>query len=120
MNSDWLRSYLDQMQQAAVEIGEFINGASRDDFLKDVLKQRAVGMNLLMIGEVVTRLMDEFPEIVAEHPELPWMKIKGMRNRMAHGYFNIDLDTIWDTATTAIPKLIQTLQILRHWRIQGE
>jgi uncharacterized protein with HEPN domain len=120
MNSDWLLSYLDQMQQVAVEIGDFIRATSKDEFLNDVLKQRAVGMNLLMIGEVVSRLMDEFPDIVADHPEVPWMKMKGMRNRIAHGYFNIDLDTVWDTATKAVPELVETLQILRHWRIQGE
>jgi uncharacterized protein with HEPN domain len=120
MNSDWLQSYLDQMQQAALEVGDFIKGTRKDDFLKDVLKQRAVGMNLLMIGEVVTRLMEEFPEVVAEHPDVPWIKMRGMRNRIAHGYFNIDLDTVWETATKAVPELLQTLHMLRHWRAQGE
>jgi uncharacterized protein with HEPN domain len=43
-----------------------------------------------------------------------------MRNRIAHGYFNIDLDTVWETATKAVPELLQTLHMLRHWRAQGE
>ena len=120
MNSDWLRSYLDQMEQVSHEIGDFVKGTSKDAFLQDVLKQRAVGMNLLMIGEVVTRLTEEFPEVVAAHPEVPWTKMRGMRNRIAHGYFNIDLQTVWDTATNNIPELIDTLHMLRHWRIQGE
>jgi uncharacterized protein with HEPN domain len=46
--------------------------------------------------------------------------MRGMRNRIAHGYFNIDLDTVWETATKAVPELLQTLHMLRHWRAQGE
>jgi uncharacterized protein with HEPN domain len=120
MNSDWIQSYLDQMQQAALEVGDFIKGTRKDEFLKDVLKQRAVGMNLLMIGEAVTRLMEEFPEVVAEHPDVSWVKLRDMRHRIAQGYFTIDPDTVWDTATKAVPELLQTLHMLRHWRAQGE
>jgi uncharacterized protein with HEPN domain len=42
---------------------------------------------------------------VTDHPSVPWHQMKGMRNRMAHGYFDLDLDVVWDTIKTAIPDL---------------
>lgn len=120
MSFDRLETYLGEMQQAASEIGDFLAGTSRDEFLVDILKQRAVGMNLLIIGEASLRLTEEYPEFTADHPDVPWVKIRGMRNRIAHGYLHINLDTVWDTAKTSIPDLLEALHGLRHWRAQGE
>lgn len=120
MNFDRLRTYLDEMEKAGKEIGEFLAGTTREEFMRDVLRQRAVGMNLLILGEASVRLAEEYPEFLADHFDIPWVKIRGMRNRIAHGYLGIDLDTIWDTATTVIPDLLDRLQLLRNWRAQGE
>jgi uncharacterized protein with HEPN domain len=46
------------------------------------------------------------------HPELPWREMRGMRNRMAHGYFEVDLDVVWNTAQTALPALLSTLDAM--------
>lgn len=120
MSLDRLIAHLDRMQQAASEIGQFIHGIDRAAFLGDIEKQRAVGMNLMMIGEVATRIMEDYPEFAAEHSDLPWRAIRGMRNRIAHGYFDIDLTTVWDTARTSIPELLSQLDSIRHWRAEGE
>jgi uncharacterized protein with HEPN domain len=58
--------------------------------------QDAVLMRLLALGEEIAHLSDEFSE---KHPELHWYKIIGLRNRIAHGYFEVDKDVIWDTLT---------------------
>jgi uncharacterized protein with HEPN domain len=120
MNSDRLRTYLNEMQQAADEIIVFLGQTTREDFLRDVLKQRAVGMSLLIIGEASVRLAEEYPEFVVDHPEVPWVKIRGMRNRIAHGYLSINLDTVWDTSKSAIPVLLEQLRLLENWHAQGE
>lgn len=54
--------------------------------------------------------MNEYPEFVAKHPEIPWWQIRGMRNRMAHGYFEIDLNIVWDTVRISLPVLREQLE----------
>ena len=120
MNVDRLRTHLDEIQQVAQETMAFLDGMSKEAFLKDVIRQRAVAMNLLMIGEAAAHIIDEFPDFASEFADVPWRKIRGMRNRIAHGYMSIDLDTVWDTVQTAIPALIDVLYRVRHWRAEGE
>lgn len=120
MSADRLQTYIEEMQRVAAETVGFVKGRSKEEFLKDLILQRAVGMNLLMIGEATIRIMEEYPEFAAEFASVPWVKMRGMRNRIAHGYMNINLDTVWDTAQSAIPNLLDELYALRHWRAQGE
>lgn len=120
MTIERLNTYLREMEQAAREIGDFLNGVTQEAFLSDIVRQRAVGMNLLIIGEASMRLAEEFPDFTSDHADIPWVKIRGMRNRIADGYLSINLDTVWSTAQTAIPDLIASLDGLRHWRAQGE
>ena len=47
-----------------------------------------------------------------EHAHIPWRAMKGMRNRIAHGYFDINLDVVWETVQTALPALQEQLQAL--------
>jgi len=120
MNSDRLRTYLDEMQQVAQETLDFVRDISKEAFLHDVMRQRAVAMNLLIIGEATSRIMDEFPDFAAEFSTVPWRNMRGMRNRIAHGYMNVSIDTVWDTVQTAVPALNDALYRLRHWRAEGE
>ena len=46
------------------------------------------------------------------HPSIPWRNMRGMRNRIAHGYFELDLDVVWDTVDTALPQLLAQLREL--------
>lgn len=120
MKQERLRSYLEEMEQVASEIMEFLAGLTLESFRHDVVMQRAIGMNLLMIGEMANRLLESHPDFVADHPEIPWIEIRGMRNRIARGYFRMDLDTVWDTATRAVPDLLETLRQIRNPYPQGE
>lgn len=63
-------------------------------------------MSLIIIGEAASKIMDGYPEFVQAHPEVPWRNMRGMRNRIAHGYFEINLDIVWDTVRIALPELI--------------
>ena len=64
------------------------------------------------MGEAATKLMDRHPEFAAQHAAVPWRLMRGMRNRMAHGYFEVDLDVVWETVMTALPDLLQRLRMV--------
>ena len=61
-------------------------------------------MSLVIIGEAATKVMDSYPKFADLHPGIPWRSMRGMRNRIAHGYFEINLGVVWDTVQTALPE----------------
>lgn len=97
------------MRRSATDARGFIEGLSREDFLIDKRTQHAVVMCLIVIGEASTKMMDQHPKFAARHAEVPWRSMRGMRNRIAHGYFKIDFDVVWDTVETALPELLDHL-----------
>lgn len=104
-----LPDYLGHMQQAATEARAFVDGLTKEDFLADKRTQQAVIMNLIIIGEAVTKVMGRFADFAQAHQQVPWRSMRGMRNRIAHGYFDINLDVVWDTVQTALPELLEQL-----------
>ena len=106
MSLSRLGDYLDQMLTAASDARRFVDGMSKEDFLADKRTQQAVIMSLVIIGEAAARIMDKHSEFIAGNPEIPWRGMRGMRNRVAHGYFDVNLDVVWDTAQTALPDLL--------------
>ncbi len=113
MNELRLDDYLDHLQQAATDACSFVEGLSKDDFLADKRTQQAIVMNLIIIGEAATKVMDRHPEFTQAHPAVPWRSMRGMRNRIAHGYFEINLDVVWDTVQMALPQLLKQLPAVR-------
>lgn len=101
---------LDQMLQAVEQASSYIEGMSAENFLADKRTQQAVTLNLIIIGEAATRLMDRHPSTVAAHPEIEWRSMRGMRNRIAHGYYDIDMTIVWETAVHALPELEERLR----------
>lgn len=119
MNSDRLEDYLDHIRQAAMDACAFIEGLSKDDFLGDRRTKNAVVMSLIVMGEATVKIMDRHPGFVAEHSEVPWRAMRGMRNRIAHGYFDINFDVVRETARTALPELLQHLNVIRQGGNRG-
>lgn len=89
-----LPDYLEHMQQAATDTCGFIEGLTREDFLGDKRTQQAVIMSLIIIGEAATKVMDGYIEFAQTHEQVPWRNMRGMRNRIAHGYFDVNLDVV--------------------------
>jgi uncharacterized protein with HEPN domain len=104
-----LSDYLDHMQQAASNACSFIEGMGMDEFLTDKRTQNAVVMSLVIIGEAASKVMDHYSDFTSQHPEVPWHNMRGMRNRIAHGYFDINLEVVWETVLTALPELLKKL-----------
>jgi uncharacterized protein with HEPN domain len=114
MTENRLPDYLDHMQEAASDARSFVEGLSKEAFFTDKRTQQAVVMSLIVIGEAATKLMDRYPEFTAQHADVPWQSMRGMRNRIAHGYFDINLDVVWETVQTALPALQELLLPIRR------
>jgi uncharacterized protein with HEPN domain len=63
-------------------------------------------MNFIVIGEMVDRISDVFKN---EHPEVDWKRIKGLRNIIAHDYFGVDAEELWQIIESYLPSLKQTV-----------
>lgn len=109
MNQGRLADYLEHMRQAATDACSFVDGLSKEEFFSDKRTQQAVIMSIVIIGEAATKIMDQYSEFANSHPEVPWRNMRGMRNRIAHGYFDINLDVVWDTVHLALPGLVKQL-----------
>ena len=97
MNSSQENDLVDHIAEAARDALEFVEGMNKDEFLLDKRSQKATIYSLRVIGEAATKLMDQYPGLVSENPTIPWLRIREMRNRIAHGYFQIDLEIVWET-----------------------
>lgn len=109
MNGSRLPDYLDHIRQAAADACSFVTGQRKEDFLADRRTQQAVILSLLIIGEAATKLLQGYGDFLTRHPDVPWSSMKGMRNRLAHGYFDINLEVVWETVSNALPSLLERL-----------
>ncbi len=90
------------MLDAAKEAMEFCEGKTRSDLESDRKLTLAVLKELEIIGEAATRVTEETRK---RWPGIPWEDIVGMRNRLIHGYFDVNYDIVWRTIMDDIPQL---------------
>lgn len=95
------------MLDAAHEACEFVQGKSLDDLQDNRVLTLALVKSIEIIGEAASRVSVEGR---GEIPWLPWAEIIGMRNRLIHAYFDIDLERLWDTVGDDLPPLITMLE----------
>jgi uncharacterized protein with HEPN domain len=114
MSVNRLPDYLDHMTEAARQVCGYLEGMSKNDFLVDKRTQQATILNLVIIGEAATKLLKDHEPFLDVYPDVPWRGMKGMRNRIAHGYFDINLEVVWETAQSALPKLLLQLPAIRE------
>ena len=103
------QDYVVDILSAARLIRMFLMDRERDGFETDLMCQSAVIRQLEIIGEATKRLSITFK---ANHPDIPWQKMAGMRDILIHAYDAVDLNEVWNASTQSIPQLIQQLEPL--------
>ena len=98
---------LRHMLDAAIEAIAFSKELSYQTLPENRMAVLAILRSLEIIGEAAAHITLEFQ---SSHPEIPWEKITGMRNRLIHAYFDIDYDTVWSTVERDLPALIEQLK----------
>ena len=98
--------YLEDIRQAIGKIQSYTVGLTRDAFDQDDRTVDAVIRNLQIIGEAAKAIPDS---IRAGYPNVEWKKIAGLRDILAHQYFEVDLDIIWDVLQNKLPELDREL-----------
>jgi len=92
---------------ACQDIAFFLQGKNRNDLENNEMLQAAVLRKLEVIGEVAKRLSDAFK---TRHAVIPWKNWAGLRDRLIHGYDDVNLDIVWDTVAEAVPALALELK----------
>jgi len=100
---------LRHMADAAAEALEFARGRSRSDLDTDRMLLRALVKDVEIIGEAAAKVTEATQRKTAA---IPWQAIVTMRNRLVHGYFDINFDIVWSTITDDLPALLVALEKL--------
>jgi uncharacterized protein with HEPN domain len=95
------RVYLGHIRDAIHDIERYTAGG-RDTFMADRMQQDAVIRKLEIIGEAVKHLSEQ---TTSRRPEIPWKRIAGMRDRLTHDYFGVDLELVWTVVERDLPFL---------------
>jgi uncharacterized protein with HEPN domain len=102
---------LDDISFALTKIRRYTLGMDRDSFFADEKTIDAVVRNLEIVGEAVRSLPAEFK---VKHPSIPWTKMSGLRNRIVHDYFGLDIEIIWEIVVNSVPEFARQVSGLRE------
>jgi uncharacterized protein with HEPN domain len=102
-------AYLQHMLDAMDSVGTYLKGLDEAKFRGNALVQDAVIRRIGIIGEAAKRVS---PTIRNRHDDIPWQDIAGMRDKLVHDYFGVDIGTVWLTATRDIPALRSRIVVI--------
>ncbi len=108
MKSD--KIYLDHILQAIVSILDYTRGMNDQDFYNNRLVVDAVIRNFEIIGEATKRVSLDLRKA---NPEIPWVKMAGLRDKLIHDYIKVDLQLVWDVVIDVLPVQKKEIEIIR-------
>ena len=95
------------MLDSAREAVSFLQNQTREALDKNRMLALSLVQLIEIVGEAATQVTREFQ---SQHPEIPWAQIVGMRNRLIHAYFDIDMDRVWKIVKDDLPPLVVKLE----------
>lgn len=99
--------YLEHILESIKEIEEFSKDATKESLSKDRLRQNAIIRELEVIGEAAKNISSSFRD---KHKKAEWKKIAGLRDKLIHHYFGVDLNIVWDVIKSDIPELKKDIE----------
>ena len=97
-------TYLGDILDSIQRIESYTADVSKNKFIENFMMQDAVMRQIEIIGEAVRHISKD---IRKSYPEVPWQDVAGMRDKLIHGYFGVDIEKVWDTAQEDLPVLKQ-------------
>ena len=105
-----LPDYLHHIIQAIERVNAYIKGIEKEDWLKNTLIQDAVIRNIEIIGEASHNVQTLHQAFAKTNADFPWDDAYWMRNVLSHGYFEVDLDIVWETITSDLPVFLEKIR----------
>ncbi|MEA5472233.1 DUF86 domain-containing protein [Spirulina sp. 06S082] len=107
------RIYLIHIRDCLQRIKSY-TATGKDDFFQETIIQDSVIRNLEVMCESIKKLPDEWK---ASEPSIPWERIVGFRNRLAHEYLSLNLEVVWDVVENYLPDLESAIENIaeRFW-----
>lgn len=103
----------------AIQAIEAYTSRGEKQFAADAMARDAVAMRFVQIGEATKKLIESGLDLGQASPGIPWSKVTGMRDIIAHRYWRVDADVLWDTAKNAVPPLKAAIATLARKRQRG-
>ena len=108
--------FLEDIEKSCAKVLRYTEGRSKDEVFGDELRLDGVLLNLHVIGEAVKKLPGDVRE---RHPDVAWREIAGMRDFIAHAYFALDPDIVWDAVNKDVPALLVAVRKIIEAERQG-
>jgi len=103
------RELLIDMLESIRRIQMYVDGLEYQDFINDLKTQDAVIRALEILGEASKRMS---PSIKNQFPDIPWKLMAGMRDKLIHEYFGVNLDVVWEVVTNNLPALFSQIECI--------
>ena len=104
-----LYDYLNHILDAITRIERYVDDIDELEFLENELIQDAVIRNMEVVGEASRNIERHYPEFTKQHSDVPFTMAYEMRNAIAHGYFKIDFEVVWNTIERDLPELEKSI-----------